>query len=276
MNSMVNTRLNPHAHSIHSDGEVDMETMNAIGIAKGVHIIGSDHNNVDGHRGETFSHVGAGVELKSSSGVDVVLAGNQRDVVQLFDDVFAPKLNPRNPVFGEIGMPTYRISGIGMEAGLEPIIVHPGTCEGAGVLSRKEQAEIAKQGPLVEINGRLGDNPNAYASHYARHFRQTIIAGGDSHIMANDQYTSTFNEVDVDEDMAPHEILRHIRLNQGGHKMQVSRPKLREALATARQVLKSGGRKVAAAFAKCLTRRMIDGRQNYFPTAAFMNAANKG
>ncbi|PIR54337.1 hypothetical protein COU75_01360 [Candidatus Peregrinibacteria bacterium CG10_big_fil_rev_8_21_14_0_10_42_8] len=242
-------RLNPHAHSIHSDGESSMEEIDTIARENSTHIFVTDHNTVDGHRGFVSEMIGAGIEVKTNTGVDILVCGNRTNILSLFDDELEHRLDPRNPIYGEVDISAIDLVGLAKEMGHEVILPHIGTSEGMLMLPKNEQEEVARNKVFVEYNGRIGRGINRLAKRFAQKFKLPTIAGGDSHIRAYDQYTSTHTKVRSKETLTPIEMLQTLRKRKGSG-MRISTPGMMESLATGKQILKAGGMKMLQMVAK--------------------------
>ncbi|MBT7494287.1 MAG: hypothetical protein HN666_03555, partial [Candidatus Peribacter sp.] len=178
----------------------------------------------------------------------------------LFDDHLQSLVDPENPIFGEVDISPVDLVGLAREMGHEVILPHPGTAEGATMLSVKTQEELARHDPLVESNGRMTRKINRIAKQFAKRLNLKLIAGGDSHIEGFDQYSTSYNQVKHDQILTPQQMLQTLREERKRHKMQVSKPSFRESLATGRQVLAKGGLKMLQMFAK-YKRRQLFGTQ---------------
>jgi len=247
---MIKQRLNPHAHSTASDGELSIEQIEEIAKRRTTKIIVTDHNSVEAHREFTSQMIGAGIEVKTQEGVDILVCGRRTEILQLFDQELEQRVDPNNPIFGEMNISAVKLVGLAREMGHEVILPHPGTLEGVTMLSQGDQKELARHDPLVELNGRMTWRINRIAKGFAKQLGLKLIAGGDSHIEGYDQYASTQNTLKDDRDLAPEDILTKLRLERKRHRMRVSRPGFRESIATGKQVLKAGGLKVLQMLAK--------------------------
>lgn len=246
---MVKYRLNPHAHSVHSDGECSMEEIDSIALQNNTHIFVTDHNTVDGHRDFESPMIGAGFEAKVDSGIDILVLGEREEILELFYQEIESRLDPTNPTYGEISISATELVGLAREMGHEIILPHIGTSEGALMLPADDQQELARKRVLVEYNGRIGKGLNRLAKRFAQKFKLPTIAGGDSHISAYDQYTSTHTKLRSREKLTPIEILRKLRRKKNSG-MRISTPGVMESLATGKQILKAGGMKMLQMVAK--------------------------
>jgi predicted metal-dependent phosphoesterase TrpH len=249
-------RLNPHAHSIHSDGECDMKEIDSIATQNNTHIFVTDHNNVDGHREFTSSMIGTGVEIKVDSGVDILVCGEREEILKLFDQEIEHLLDPSNPIYGTVNISATELTGIAEEMGHTIILPHIGTAEGALILPSDEQEELARKRVLVEYNGRIRKGLNRLAKRFAQKFKLPTVAGGDSHISAYDQYTSTHTKLRSKEKLTPIEMLRKLQRKKGSG-MRISTPGMMESLATGKQILKAGGMKMLQMVAKCKRKQLF-------------------
>lgn len=254
---MIKQRINPHAHSTESDGELTIEEIDMAARVKGIKQVVTDHNTVDAHRLFESDMIGAGIEVKTENGVDIIVSGSREGVIELFDEHLQPLVDPSNPIFGEINISPVELVGLAREMGHEILLPHPGTVEGATMLSIKTQEELARHDPLVESNGRMSRNMNRIAKEFARRLGLKLIAGGDSHIEGYNQYTTSYNQVKVEQDLPPEALLKTLRTKRKRHKMRVSKPSLRETLATGRQVLAKGGLKMLQMLAKYKGRQLF-------------------
>ena len=253
---MIKYRLNPHAHSNHSDGELGIEEIGNIAHDKNTHIFVTDHNNVDAHRDFEHSMIGAGVEIKDESGIDVLILGIKDDILTLFDEEIEHRLDPHNPIYGTVNISATELTGIAEEMGHTIILPHVGTAEGALMLPENEQEELARKKVLVEYNGRIGKGINRLAKRFAQKFKLPTIAGGDSHISAYDQYTSTYTKIRSKVELTPIEMLQRVKERRGAG-MRISAPGIMESLATEKQILKAGGMKMLQMVAKCKRKQLF-------------------
>jgi predicted metal-dependent phosphoesterase TrpH len=253
---MIKYRVNPHAHSIHSDGDSTMEQINDIAHNKKTHIFVTDHNNVDGHKDFESPLIGAGVEVKVDSGVDILICGEREGILMLFEQEIEHLLDPNNPIYGTVNISATELTGIAEEMGHTIILPHIGTAEGALILPENEQAELARKRVLVEYNGRIGKGINRLAKRFAQKFRLATIAGGDSHISAYDQYTSTYTKIRSKEELTSAEMLQRLKKRKGAG-MRISAPGIMESLATGKQILKAGGMKMLQIVARCKRKQLF-------------------
>lgn len=246
---MITYRLNPHAHSSYSDGESSMEEIDAIAHANNTHIFVTDHNTVDGHRDFVSRMIGAGLEVKTNTGVDILICGEREEILSLFNNEIEHRLDPDNPIYGEVDISVIELIGLAKEMGHEIILPHIGTAEGVLMLPENEQEEVARKRVFVEYNGRIGRSINKLAKSFAKKFKLPTIAGGDSHIRAYHQYTSTHTKLRSKDELTPIEMLQTLKKRKGSG-MRISTPGIMESLATGKQILKAGGMKMLQMVAK--------------------------
>ena len=233
-----------------------MEEIDEIAHTKNTYIFVTDHNTVEGHREYRSDKIGAGIEVTTKSGVDIIICGNHQDILALFDNELDGLQDPTNPLYGEMDISAANLVGIAKEMGHEIILPHVGTVQGALMLPEKEQEELARKDVLVEYNGRLPRKMNKWAKAFAKKFRLKPIAGGDSHIRAFNQYTSTNSSIKSDKNLSPIEALRMIHKKKR-HSMRISTPGILESIATGKQVLKAGGMKILQMAAKYKQRQIL-------------------
>lgn len=233
-----------------------MEEIDKIAHEKNTHIIVTDHNTVNGHRDFKSPMIGAGVEIKTNSGVDILVCGEREKILELFYQELESRLDPSNPIFGEMDISATELVGLAREMNHEVILPHIGTSEGALMLPKNEQEELVRKKVLVEYNGRIGKGINRLAKRFAQKFRLATIAGGDSHISAYDQYTSTYTKIRSKVELTPIEMLQRVKERRGAG-MRISAPGIMESLATGKQILKAGGMKMLQMFAKCKRRQLF-------------------
>lgn len=194
--------LNPHNHTVASDGAHTVDEVAGFAERHGVNIALTEHNTPPPtlKGGRWAPGLVAGIEVFTRESLDLVVLGTLAKIRLLFNEAVRGKLQKSNPKFRPTRLSVHELLEAVQHHGLWCIHPHYATVEGLSILPAKEQRrvlETARERTFVELNAMMTDTANHLALALAHEWELPLIASGDTH-RDERQHVGTFSAVPAD------------------------------------------------------------------------------
>ncbi|HRH93674.1 MAG TPA: hypothetical protein PKV72_04055, partial [Candidatus Peribacteria bacterium] len=175
--------LNPHNHTVASDGAHSVEQVARFAERHGVNIALTEHNvpppTLGG--GRWAPGLLPGIEVFTRESVDLVVLGTLPKIRALFEHVVRPRLRHSKPQFRPTTLPMQELLEAVQERGLHCIHPHYATVEGLSILPADQQRavlETARERTFVEVNAMMTRAANELALALAAEWSLPVISSG--------------------------------------------------------------------------------------------------